>query len=82
MRIVVGNVVTECTSWQQAFELLDRQYGDQPDRLIAWGIAIDGQQPWGTCMPAAIWWALCEDAEKFAAYMQIHVDFEAPTYAH
>ena len=76
MKVVVGNVVTKCTSWKQAFELLDRQYGDDPHQLLAWGIAFEKQQPWGTCMPAAIWWAMCESAANFEAYMKIHFDEE------
>ena len=75
LTVVVGKVVTECSSWSEAFELLDGQYVDY-DQLMSWGLSLDGSQPVGFCFAGGIWWALCNGAEKFEAYVRMHIDVD------
>jgi len=58
------------------WEILEREYGKLPDQYegeLHWEIhdPFEGKRGCSFTMPAALWYALCEDSRAFSMYLDI-----------
>ncbi len=69
---IEGEAVKEFDTLSEVYECLNNAYlavEDQYEGILRWNLQLDNAKAWHEGMPAALWYACCENSEVFERWL-------------